>query len=39
VVTLTEGHKIYINDLALVCANRHRMIHRAKPWLTMEKLK
>jgi 5-methylcytosine-specific restriction protein A len=25
-------------DLALVCSNCHRMLHRAKPWLTPEAL-
>jgi 5-methylcytosine-specific restriction protein A len=39
VATLTEGHKTHINDLALVCANCHRIIHRAKPWLSVEGLK
>ena len=39
VATLSEGHKTHINDLALVCANCHRIIHRAKPWLTVEELK
>ena len=29
----------HIDDLALVCANRHRMIHRSKPWLDIDKLK
>jgi hypothetical protein len=28
----TEGRKTHINDFALVCANCHRMIHRAKPF-------
>jgi len=39
VATLTEGNRTHINDLALVCANCHRMIHRAKPWLAIEELK
>lgn len=25
-------------DLALICANCHRMIHQSKPWLTVEEL-
>lgn len=37
--TLAEGHKTRISDLALVCANCHRMIHRAKPWLTIDEVK
>lgn len=36
VARLSEGHKTYINDLAVVCANCRRMIHRAKPQLTVE---
>ena len=28
-----------INDLALVCANCHRMLHRKRPWITIEELK
>jgi 5-methylcytosine-specific restriction protein A len=35
VATLLEGHKTHVDDLALVCANCHRMIHRAKPWLSI----
>ena len=39
VATLSEGHKTHINDLALVCANCHRMIHRKKLWLTVEEMR
>jgi predicted HNH restriction endonuclease len=39
VETLTEGHKTHINDLALVCANCHRIIHRKRPWLSVASLK
>lgn len=28
-----------LEDLALLCSNCHRMIHRARPWLTPEELK
>jgi len=28
-----------LEDLALVCANCHRMIHKKKPWLKIEELK
>jgi 5-methylcytosine-specific restriction endonuclease McrA len=31
--------KTKLKDLALVCANCHRMLHRHKPWLGMKKLK
>lgn len=27
-----------VEDLALVCANCHRMLHRTRPWLTMAEL-
>jgi len=38
VESLVEGDRTRIDDLALVCANCHRMIHRERPWLTMEQL-
>nr|WP_253943255.1 HNH endonuclease [Nocardioides sp. zg-1308] len=28
-----------LSDLALLCSNCHRMIHRARPWLTPEELR
>jgi hypothetical protein len=28
-----------VEEIALVCANCHRMLHRRRPWLTMTKLK
>jgi 5-methylcytosine-specific restriction protein A len=34
--TLTEGQKTNVKDLALVCSNCHRMIHRKRPWLSVE---
>jgi 5-methylcytosine-specific restriction protein A len=34
--TLTAGHRTHLNDLALVCSNCHRMIHRGRPWLSMD---
>lgn len=30
--------KTKLNDLAILCANCHRMIHRHTPWLTVEEL-
>jgi 5-methylcytosine-specific restriction enzyme A len=30
--------KTRLQDLALICSNCHRMIHRTSPWLTMEEL-
>jgi 5-methylcytosine-specific restriction enzyme A len=35
---LTPGTRTRLSDLALVCANCHRMIHRRRPWLTVEEL-
>ena len=34
-----EGNETKINDLALLCANCHRMVHVRKPWLSIEELK
>jgi 5-methylcytosine-specific restriction protein A len=39
VTSLAEGGKTHINDLALVCPNCHRMIHRARPWLSLDELR
>ncbi|MBN8868263.1 MAG: HNH endonuclease [Solirubrobacterales bacterium] len=33
-----EGSRTKLSDLALVCANCHRMIHAKSPWLTMDEL-
>jgi len=35
----TEGRKTNTADLALVCSNCHRMIHRFRPWLSMSELR
>ncbi|GHB11442.1 HNH endonuclease [Modicisalibacter luteus] len=37
--TLTPGSKTKLEDLALLCANCHRMVHAKRPWLTMDQLK
>ena len=37
--TLVENAKTKLEDLALVCANCHRMIHSQKPWLSIEELR
>ncbi len=37
--TLEEGAKTKLTDLALVCANCHRMIHASKPWLELHELR
>jgi hypothetical protein len=35
VETLVEGATTKLEDLALVCANCHRMIHSRRPWLSV----
>jgi 5-methylcytosine-specific restriction protein A len=35
---LRPGHKTKPKDLALVCANCHRMLHRRRPWLAIDAL-
>ncbi|WP_082179747.1 hypothetical protein [Acetobacter pasteurianus] len=35
---LTETTITKLGDLALLCANCHRMIHAQRPWLTLEEL-
>ena len=36
---LTPGSKTKLNDLVLVCSNCHRMIHRQRPWLSVDALR
>lgn len=36
---LTEESVTRIKDLAIVCSNCHRMLHRRRPWLTMDELR
>jgi len=36
---LSEHTTTKLRDLALICANCHRMIHRAKKWLTIAELR
>lgn len=36
---MNVGEKTKLADLALVCPNCHRMIHRTRPWLSIEELK
>jgi len=36
---LTEQTETRVEDIALVCSNCHRMLHRRRPWLSMEDLK
>lgn len=37
--TLAPGAKTKLSDLAVLCANCHRMVHAKRPWLTMDQLK
>ncbi len=35
---LTAGSKTKIEDVAMVCSNCHRMLHRRRPWLAISEL-
>ena len=35
---LSKGHRTRLSDLAIVCANCHRMLHRSSPMLSVEDL-
>jgi predicted HNH restriction endonuclease len=37
--TLAEGSKTRLEDLALLCANCHRIVHSTRPWLSVEELR
>jgi 5-methylcytosine-specific restriction enzyme A len=39
VSTLAPGQRTRLDDLAIVCANCHRMIHAKAPWLAMDELR
>lgn len=36
---LSENDSTKLSDLAIVCANCHRMIHKSRPWLSINELK
>ena len=36
---MAENEKTSIDDIVMVCSNCHSMIHRKKPWLTIDKMK
>ena len=36
---LSPGTKTKLADLAIVCANCHRIIHRQAPWLSLDELR
>lgn len=37
--TLVEGDTTKLDDLALLCANCHRVVHSSRRWLTVEQVK
>jgi 5-methylcytosine-specific restriction protein A len=37
--TLRPGERTRLADLALLCANCHRMIHARRPWLSLHELR
>jgi 5-methylcytosine-specific restriction protein A len=37
--TLKPGAKTKLSELAILCANCHRMVHAKRPWLTMDELR
>lgn len=38
-VDLTKDTEVKVSDLVPVCANCHRMLHRRRPWLSIDELK
>ncbi|UPK52247.1 HNH endonuclease [Bacillus sp. H8-1] len=36
---MAENEQTKVEDIALVCANCHRMLHRMRPWLSVNELK
>ncbi len=36
---LKDGSKTKLSDMAVVCSNCHRMLHRKRPWLSLKDLK
>lgn len=38
VSAMAEGHVSKAKDIALVCSNCHRILHRRRPWLGMDEL-
>ena len=39
VASLVPGDRTKLSELALVCANCHRMLHRPKRWLSIQELR
>jgi predicted HNH restriction endonuclease len=38
VSSMAENHITAPEDIAMLCANCHRMVHKKRPWLTMSKI-
>lgn len=36
---MKPGHKTSPDDIAMLCSNCHRMVHKKRPWLSVDKLK
>lgn len=36
---MNPAHQTSLDELVIVCANCHRIIHRERPWLTMKQIK
>ena len=34
-----KGYETKIEEIAIVCSNCHRMLHRKRPWLKIDELK
>lgn len=37
--TLSKSKSVRLSELSLVCSNCHRMIHRVRPWLSVQQLR
>lgn len=35
---MKPGHKTRIEDIAMLCSNCHKMVHKKRPWLAMKEL-
>lgn len=35
---MESDHKTKVEDIAMLCSNCHRMVHKRRPWLTMNEL-
>jgi len=36
---MSTEHKTKVEDIAMLCSNCHKMIHKKRPWLTMSDIK